>query len=226
MAVSTNAGARRNVKTIVLMAMRAAGIYSMEQEASGYHWDKHFRHGRQRLDMILDHLQSLQILARATQLTDIAITADAATVTVAGIELVGDGKLIGSGEGAWVMQVGADAFNTLTPHDATGRPTHLWVDQSGQTMSVHLWPIPSDDDTMRVKVHRHLADADGEEVDIDLPSYWDRYLVQQLAADMAFDASMPQMRTAALATAAASLLSSCKNRGGNKGDQRIYPRFQ
>lgn len=197
MAVSSSAGTKSTVGALVLRAYRRAGIMSIETPASGKAWDVKFAHGKALLDDILKSLQAYNVQARALVFREYAVIENVATVTLDSdvLNVVGTGVLIqddSANSEITVAFMSQERWQKLPKTSVYGKPSNAYFERSSDTQTVSLWPTPDSAMTLRLRVLRDYADADGELVDVDLLPYWNKYLISQLAADLAADSSMPE----------------------------------
>lgn len=190
MTLSPNRGGEPTVAKVIKQAMRKAGQFNFEQGENSSHWTAMANDAKEKLEAIVDELQTYNVYARAMVLQEIALivdqqdyAADASAMKVLPKMTVRNSSGLESG----VRIVSLYDWQTLTPLAATGTPTHAFVDESTVPFTVSVWPVPTTTDTLVLRVQKAMADADGLNYTLDLEPWWQRYLFLKLAYDLAED---------------------------------------
>jgi len=90
-----------------------------------------------------------------------------------------------------VEQVSLDVWHQTNTKSAEGVPNRFWLNRSGETLSVTLWPIPTGNGTFRYKCRRFISDVNDDSATLDLERYWVEPVILRLAHRLAMMASMP-----------------------------------
>jgi hypothetical protein len=199
MTVSTSVGRQRTVGQIVKLAYQSVGLLHASQLPDTS--DREL--GRQLLESILDTLQAYGPMARAVSLYNLAVVADTYRYDLPAyaIETIGDGAWIDhtvtdltrAPSETSLKRISRESWQSLSTKAATSsRPSMYYTRMDTDPKQAWLWPIPSESGTVRLQIHRALADADADAASVDLENYWTEYLIAALAAALASAKSLPE----------------------------------
>lgn len=236
MTISTSVGRERTVGDIVRLAYQSCGLLHVSQVP-----DASMREfGRQKLEEILDTLQTYGATARAVSFYDLPLTADTYRYDMPGyaMDVVGEGAYISPAAGAdltkatsetVVVRKDREFWNRISAKAATSStPTIYYPRMDSSPMQVWLWPIPTDAGTVRFQVHRKLADADADSATVELQLFWSEYLSVALQAALARSNTLPETTIASLEDKAEKLLMRCRGQSNQTQpnmlqlDHRVY----
>jgi len=108
--------------------------------------------------------------------------------------------------------------------DAEGPPNQYFVDYSTSPVTLHLWPTPGDNEAgheVRLQVHRLRADSTAGADTADFEPYWQRWLVLQLAHDIALSGGRDASSCSYLQKRADDQLEKCKPQAKRRGPGRV-----
>lgn len=219
MTISTSVGRERTVGDIVRLAYQSCGLLHVSQVP-----DASMREfGRQKLEEILDTLQTYGAMARAVSFYDLTLTADTYRYSMPSyaIDVVGEGAYISPAANvngldratseAVVVRKDREFWNRISAKGATSsNPTIYYPRMDSEPMQVWLWPIPREAGTVRFQVHRKLADADADSATLELQVFWGEYVNTELQALLASANALPENVINRLEMKAQELLRRCR----------------
>lgn len=201
-----------SINQLVLLSYKRAGLLPVDATVQGANMTQKLEHGRVLLDTILDSLATEGFTARNTELYDLAIVAGSPSYTLPDhlLDAVGDAMFVAvepdsfdplrtSGELA-CKQVDIATWQAITVKDMEStRPQLYAAFRSGVYTELRLWPVPSENGILRLKVVRLLGGNDEGKRPVDLQRYWQDALIWMLAYYLATDSSLPTERCIYLA---------------------------
>ncbi len=190
-----------SINVLILLAYKRAGILPVEATLAGANMTPKLEHGRQLMDLLLDSLAPKGFIARTTDFYDLPIIAGELQYTLPDsiLDVFEDAMFVPSTNPDTkhttselvCAQVGVSTYQTITTKGSiSSRPTIYASFRSGATVMIKVWPVPSEDGTLRLKTIRLLGgNADGTKTP-DLQRYWFDALVWCLAYTIAVDSTM------------------------------------
>lgn len=196
MAVSTSVGRKFTVNQIVTRSYRYAGLVNLEMEPSA----AELRFGRDLLEDIFDRLPAEGDFARTQDFLNVPLTEDTFryTLTEAVLDVLSPGMYISEdqadltkAEGETIVRlIAQDEYQKISSKASKGRPTLVYADRTADAIDVLFWPIPDEDGTVRLRIQRRLADTVDGNANLDVQTYWNQYLIAELAGHLAQSASI------------------------------------
>jgi hypothetical protein len=221
MTISTSVGRQFTVGQIVTMAYKRAGLVEVRQTPH----TAQMSFGRDQLELIIDELETYGVKTRAV--TFITLTLEEGEheydLPTGLVDVLNPAKYIAEGESVTsptsetnVEVISRMEWQAISARSATGDPTRVYISKSADTLQAWFWPIPDEAGTVRFMVERQLADTDLDAVTVDLPGYWNEYLVGRLASLLAEAQSMPAEKVLRLTMQANAALTRAraKNNSG------------
>jgi hypothetical protein len=232
MTVSTSVGRQFTITEICLLAYQSVGLMSVQQGTEDATWGKRFQFASRMLELIVDELATHNIIARARDFYEIDITsanvtdkefkftlpADILDVVHPAMYIPASETDTERAEGeTFIRVVTQGEYQTLGNKGGTGQPTWLYPDRTGDQIVVRLWQIPDEAGTVRLIVHRKLADADDGNSTLDLDEYWINYIVTALSAKLAQAHNLPIAAQQQLQASSAQSRDLAKGKAGQRG---------
>lgn len=200
------------INVMILMAYKRAGLLPVEATLSSGNVIPKLEHGRLLLDTILDSLQTEGYLARTLSLHDLTIVAGEPFYTLPDtvLDAYGDAMFIyGDAEDidpkrtngeVTVKQVDVATWQALsTTNNQSSWPQLYAAFRDQVNVQVRLWPSPSDNGVLRLKIARLFGGNQDGKRPVDLQRYWQDALIWMLAYYIATDSSVPTERCVYLA---------------------------
>jgi hypothetical protein len=219
MTISTSVGRERTVGDIVRLAYQSCGLLHVSQTP-----DVSMREfGRQKLEEILDTLQTYGAMARAVTFYDLTLAADTYRYTMPAyaLDVIGEGAYISPAANAngldratsetVVVRKDREFWNRISAKGATSsNPTIYYPRMDSAPMQVWLWPIPREAGTVRFQVHRKLADADADSATLELQGFWSEYISYALQVALSAGSTLPEATIRRIEEKAQNLLMRCR----------------
>jgi len=195
MTVSSNRGTQVTVNQFVLDAWKLAGIVDVDASESEPQLNGKMAFGRRKLGSILKREGAISS-ARLLDWEYVTLTANTQSYMLdAGIYIVvGDGSYIDPDETSTtapdeedvVTQLTMPEWQTLQSKSTTGTPDSMYPHRggSGYAIELFLYPIPDAAGTLRLVVHREMAETDSGEQTLDVKGFYNEYLMHELAAQL------------------------------------------
>jgi hypothetical protein len=123
-----------------------------------------------------------------------------------------------------VKQINREEWQRLSNKGADSRPSMFFPLRTNDFV-VRLWPVPGATEVggqVRFQMQQYTADAFEGGKDVDLRPYWHRYLVFQLAHDLAVANSLPVDRLSYLRKVASELKDKARMFANPHGSNYIY----
>jgi hypothetical protein len=199
------------VNLLILMAYKRAGILPVEATLAGANMTPKLEHGRLVLDTVLDALATEGVNARSLVLHELPIVAGETTYELPDtvLDATGDAMFY-SGDledfdpkrtesELAVKQIDIATWASLTAKQSESARPQLYTTLRDQPLvRVRVWPTPSANGVLRLRVARLFGgSADGRRP-VDLQRYWHDALIWTLASYLATDSSLPTERCAFL----------------------------
>jgi len=199
--ISTTVGTRLTIQQVCLTAYQVAGLRSVSQGVDDAAWQAEFRFARVLLDTMCDELAVHGVLARAVSFYEQLLEADVSAYELPDtvLDLVDPAAYIAASvtdtsraNGETVIRVvSRERWQTLSSKGASGRPTLVYPHREHDLIEARFWPIPDEAGTVRMQVHRMLADTYDASATLDLEPYWTQYVLHELASQLAGAAGIP-----------------------------------
>jgi hypothetical protein len=215
MAISATPTTPIPINTLILLALKRAGLVPVEATTSGANMTAKLSHGRTLLDLVLDNLAVEGFIARTQSFYELAISAGDGdyTLTDTVLDVFEDAMFFSTAAPTTELvckQMDLATWQTLTTKSSESSRPQLYVAiRSGATVQVKLWPIPSEAGTLRLKAVRLLGDNQTGTNSVDLQRYWQDALVWMLAYLFAVDSSLPVERCSFLGMVAETKKKEC-----------------
>lgn len=163
----------------------------------------------------LDALQAEGIVLRTVESTNLTLVASTASYALPAdtIDVMGRAQLVpASGSESIVTQMGREEYLDITEKTAEGTPTRFYV-QRQATVTMYVWPVPDSNSptTLRYQKVRLLKDMDTGSKTLDLERYWVKYVVWELAHQLAVANSIGLDRCVYLKNEATKAKESAKS---------------
>lgn len=195
MTTNTDSSRQFDVARVLAMALRVGGV------AGAYEIPDATKLGQARdwLDLTLDALATEGVTTKTTRFDTVAVVAGTSTYQLSAsvLEVLDPAWYAAAGESEPPVAqspmdiVGSEEWATLNCA-ATGVPNKLFVYRGADGAQAWIWPTPSADGTLRLRVQRMLMDAGGGEHTVELERYWTSYLIQQVGGELAQETGLTQ----------------------------------
>jgi hypothetical protein len=185
------------ISTVILLAYKRAGLVPVEATTGGANMAAKIAHGKTLLDLTIDNLAVEGFMARTTSFYDLDVVAgtSAYTLTDTVLDVFEDAMFHTDAEPDTELvcsQMDLSTWQTLTSKASESpRPQLYLADRTGATIAVKLWPVPSENGTLRFKAVRLLGNNATSTDTPDLQRYWLDAIVWMLAYYVAVDSSLP-----------------------------------
>lgn len=192
MTISTSRTENPSIAKLARITFRRTGLLNEHQQVP----PEKMVVFREELDLLVDHLAVEGVASRARPFEYITLVAGQRDYPLAEstLDVEGDGMFIQPGQ-ELTAAAGETPLNAMTTQewhglnskDAEGRPFRYWVDRTGDTLSVSLWPTPTASEasgSVRFVVHRMRADNMHGQATVDFERYWLEYIVTQMCVKM------------------------------------------
>ncbi len=202
--ISTSRGFAFKIDAIVRRSYQLAGLMEVNQGEGSPEWVAKASLGRDLLDTIVDSLQAEGVAARPVIFRNVSLVAGTFEYAMQSdvLDIIEDGMYIdpsqvsagvtkAQGE-TLVKQIDREAWHRLSNKGAEGRPS-LFLALRNVDFVVRVWPVPAaadDGGQIRFQMHQLYADTLDGTKEVDLRPYWNRYLIFQLAHDLAVSNSL------------------------------------
>ena len=229
MTVSTSKGKRWTVGDVVRRAYQVAGVLEASQTPN----DADRRLGRELLEDVLDALTTEGVFARAAEFYELTTVAGTKTYTLPSyvVDVQDHGVWIAAGEDVNaasaelpITLISQEQWQLLGTKAVDGPPTRMYAHRTGDAVVLYLWPTPDEAGTARLRYQRELADADADNVTLDLEVFWHQYVVQALAMQVAEAKSMPADKVMRLEGRAMRLLRRARSAANETASAMIAVR--
>lgn len=234
MTVSDSEGRRFTVAQILRRSAQLGGILGAQQQLSTA--DREL--GRFQLETVLDEIASEGgPVARALSFYELSLTSADVTAETYKFSLPAN-VLDVAGHAMWipsdqadteratgetaVRKVGWEQWHRMTDKGATAsRPNLLYAHREADIVEAWLWPIPTDAGTLRIPVHRYLADVDDDTATLDLEPYWRSYLMRAMGEWWAYSKSLPVDEKAVRGARAQRAMKRARSQASEGVDSQI-----
>lgn len=222
MAVSTEVSVEPIIDEIVLDAYKKAGLIPITFAiGNDSEWVAKSAHGRRTMTRIINGLAVHGFLDYFVDFCDLELTqgepfyclddnvlnvvGDASYIPASNLDTtITDGEI-------QVSSISARRWNSLSGKSAEGTPSLMYVHRQGKTVSIRLWPLPSENGVIRLRVHRIPYSSQDGSKNADLRRYWEDYLVHAISAQLMADSKMPLDEIGFMERKARSMLTEIKN---------------
>lgn len=200
MAINPSSTRTFDIATIIRRAYQIAGLMNAVESTADPKWAANAEMAADFLDMGLKSLQSASIIEKHVALETTTITGGtggyAVNTNVLGVLGNCMYATTGSDTQIPVVPIDREAWQAITVKTTTGVPARYWFDRYNR--QINLWPVPMDNGTLTVQVHRLIADGNTTSYDVELERHWTEYLVFDLAYKLSMANSLPLERVAFL----------------------------
>lgn len=232
MTVATTWGTRPTVDDLVLSSYQLAGLLDAQATSSAPEWPQMAAVGRRRLDFLVKHMSAEGFQARQTVFTEVLMQVGVSSYTLSDefIDIVGDGAYIPEGtptadaDGEIVVsRMLREDWQRLAAKGAEGIPTKHFVDHgtTSYTITVRVWPIPTEAGTIRFQAQRAWRDNYLGNVTVDLPDHWSLALSWNLAHELAVMNSLPLQTCGYLRARAVEYIDYAKRNSNEHGSMQV-----
>lgn len=214
MTVMSTATRELDINTILLRSFQLASQMPMEASASGTQWDARAAFGRDMLEMVVDHIQAEGNITRDVELYSITLTDGTASYTmptdtlrVSGVAMYQETS---SDPETQVTEMSREDYQVISDKDTEGSPSRYYATR-GSSVVVYPYPVPDTSAaTLVVQRQRLLMDNTSGTATVDLERSWVKWLVWEVAHQIAVASGLPEARCGYLRSGAEKLLASCK----------------
>jgi hypothetical protein len=205
--ISSSVGRSFTVAGVVAQSYKLAGLVELSQAPTA----PQLRYGRDRLESIVDALETMGVQARAVTFETVELQESVVEYPLsdASTRVLGARYVSADDVETSMRVVGRDEWLMLSGQATTAAPRSIYVnEESAPPIEAWVWPTPptDEDGTLRLMVVRRLADVDDDNAELDLDTHWTNYLVHELAAQLADSASLPGDKVGRLRSEARRLL--------------------
>jgi len=222
MAVSVNYSFQLNRNDLIRRAFQIAGVLPAEQRPS----DDDVAMASDLLNLELDAIQAEGVVLRSVTRATLALSDGTATYALPAsvLDVLENAALtVGSQTIETPVHLIDRAQYHMLAHKASeGRPVFMYV-QKGASVTVTLWPVPSETMTLTYQMVGFLADSDAANVDTDLSRHWHKPLMFCLAAMIARSRNQPQSKVDSLLNEGERLKRKSHAADQEHGDFQFYP---
>jgi hypothetical protein len=186
--ISTSRTVEFTVEEICTMAWQMSRMVNIRQTptASEVEWS------RKVILLKMDSLQARARIARSVIFEDVALTAGTADYDLSTdiFDVIGDAQLVDADDNETPVSMRArDYYQALADKTVEGTPTIFYASKLN-IITLKLWPVPSEDWTLRIQAVKWLRSAASGERTLDLDRYFNEYLTTILAYEIARANSM------------------------------------
>lgn len=230
MTISATAGTDMTVDDVCTAALQTAAVVGMGKAPSSEQMDW----CRKALNRIVNQLTTEGVHARWVDFYELALTAGDYSYSLPEtvVDVVGDGMYIDASQSdtsaasseTAVRQVDRERWHSLSNKSSQSRPYLFFADRAvdGDQLEVKLWPTPDEAGTVRFQVHSTPADSLTGSSTLDLREYWMRYVVWELAHEVAVASGLPEPRCSMLNKRADGFKVSARQYASQKtANQRV-----
>lgn len=216
MTVSTTSPTTFTIQKIVRLAYRRALLISDYQQPT----TEQYSHAGDLLETISLHSQTRGLLARDVGFAEITLGANTYIYSMAGnvLDVVSTAMFIPSGvtdpaNGELnVTPANRQEWQQLSAKAAQGVPTIYYTDRTADVLQVRIWPVPTSTEAggrIRFQAHKFRSTMLDNTKTPDFEQYWTRWLIAQLATDLAIDNAAPMERIQMLQGIAQAAFQDC-----------------
>lgn len=188
MPVNTDSSRRFDVARIVRLALQVSGLVSIYEDPD----ETLFGQGRDFLDLVLDELATDGVTAKTASEETVAVVSgtSAYQLSASTLDVLDPVWWAAAGQAeppvtqSPVTLISSQRWRELEGA-STGTPLYLFAYKGGEAIEARLLPTPSASGTLRLRVHRMLMDAGPGNSTLELAPFWEKFLVQALAGELA-----------------------------------------
>jgi hypothetical protein len=221
MTVNSSSTRELDIDRLVMLAIQVAGVLPAGAARTGQQWNNLASQARDLLELQVDHMQTLGAFARSVELYDITVEEGVAEYALPSstFSIQGDAQYLpeDSEASTFVRLITRGEYLALTDKEATGHPVMFYPQLHGE-ISVLLWPVPATTGTLTIQRNRLLADNNDGSKTLDLERFWGKYVLYELAHDIALANTMPPSKCGYLKSLATKTLESCKRQATQPGN--------
>jgi hypothetical protein len=221
MTVAASSTAELTLGRVCLHAYRMAGLWAIEQGATGVQWDARQAYALEVLETIVKGLEAEGRLVRARRFYEVQMVDGQSSYDLPEsiMDVYGDAMYIEPGETTdtatsetVVRQIDQDTWQRLGVRASTGRPTLYFAYRGQAAVQIRVWLKPDSENlgTIRFQVYYLLANSTAAGATPDLERHWTEYLITALAAKLAETGGQESGKINRLMQSAAMLLERAK----------------
>lgn len=232
MTVASSNTAELTLSKIALHAYRLAGLWAIEQDATGLQWQKRQAFALEALETIVKGLEAEGRLVRARRFYELPLVANQADYTLPAtiMDVYGDAMYIPAGETTQtasyelvVKQIDQDTWQRLGTRASTGKPTTYFAYRGDAAITIRLWLKPDAQNlgTIRFQAYYLLANSTSGANTPDLERHWTEYLIHELAVRLAESAGQDSGKMNRLMQKSAMLLDRAKRYSRQRTNNQV-----
>lgn len=228
MAVESTVGRKFTIDRLCMLAYQSVGLMSLEQGPGDASWPAKRVFAIDMLQILLNGVQAYGVQARLGGFADVTVSAAAVAaqtfkfdIPTTVLTVQNDGKWIDAAEDVdrassetLVKAITRDQWHRIGSRSGTGTPTQMYVHRNADTQQAWLWPIPDAAGTLRLDVHRKLADVSDPNATVDVEDYWADYLIKALSGRLAEASALPPDVVMTRTMAAEQALTYARGKAG------------
>lgn len=235
MTVASTSGRKLTIAQVALRAYQAAGLMSLQQGTSDATWPAKLAYAKDMLQVALNSMLAYGVQARVGGFSTIGVTAGDALAQVYKFPVdsnvldvltpavwIADGEDVDRASAEKLVEVTTrERWQRLGSKSATGQPALLYPHREFDTIQAWLWPIPDAAGTLRMNIHRKVADTTDENATLDVEDYWLEYLIAHTARKVGEASSVPTPTLDRLTMESQRLLDYSRAKASERGSSRI-----
>lgn len=186
--VSSQWAGEFTVAKIISLAWKKARMINVRQEPDAQ--EQAF--ARDILNLSLDALQAEGKIVRQVEMRDVTVTAGTAAYALADdvIDVIGDAMMVFDTYETPLRMMGRGEWQLISNKETEGQPSRYYPEK-GAVVTLRLYPVPDADATLRIQAVRLLKDVTATNETLDLERHWVRFMVADLAYEIAVYNSQP-----------------------------------
>mgnify|MGYP001563716987 CR=1 FL=1 len=207
MSINANPSSFPTIDEVILDSYKKAGLLPVEFGiGSDVQWNAKAAHGRRTLNRLLAAFSTHRFFEYFVNYDYLDLTTGESVYNLDAdvLNIVDDGSYIPASNASEIEHTTGETpvkpmsgfrWNQLSGKNSTGTPVHYSlernnVDAQGQLI-IRLWPIPSEDGTIRFRTHRVPGSSSTGLDNPDFKRHWELWAVYALAYELMVDGSMP-----------------------------------
>jgi hypothetical protein len=205
MTVATDASTLSTIDEIILQAYRRAGLIPIDFGiGADSSWNAKAEHGRLTLNRLINQLPAETISEHFTNFFVLDLTSGTPSYAIDTDENIlnfvdygshipesNDPEEVETTGETQVQPITRHRWNSLSSKVAEGIPTLYYLHRNGGSLTLYLWPIPSEDSKIRFQVQRIPGSNSTGSDNPDLQRHWDSWMVNALAYEFMSDSKLP-----------------------------------
>lgn len=205
MSLDTVASTLSTIDELILQAFKRAGLIHYSFAIGGdSDWTAKASYGRDTLNRIINNLSVHGFLEYFVGFYVLDLTSGTSAYVIDPDENIlnifdngsyipehNDPEEIETSGETTVIPITRHRWNQMAVKEAEGTPTMYYLQRTAGTLTVRLWPIPSEDGKIRFQTHRIPFSSSTGSNNADLQRHWDTWIVNALAFEFMTDAKLP-----------------------------------